>query len=358
MQIKIYIKKYIAFVLCLAFLCAGLLLQWSCVEMGNHILDQNVAKSYGQDVEYSQLTLFTSGISGFNKNNIPELRAEINKAINESVSSDDEISGRSFIDAYTAIDKLDFLSQKSSGSIQTYAVAGDFFIFHPLPLVSGSYFSDEIDENSDGIVLNELAAWQLFGAIDVAGMQVEVADISMPVRGVVKDLDNKFSEASGENIPRVYMSYDKYLEAINIAPENLATASYIYCYEALIINPVKDFAANTVKNIVKLDENTFEYVINSERFSFVNRLLLVKNFFNRVMNKTGVIYPYWENYARAKEQVIMLLTIIEILAFLISSVFFVIGVVRLKPDYLMVKEYLNNKKEDFSEFIKDKTRKK
>ena len=356
MQIKVYIKKYIAFIFCLAFLCAGLLLQWLCVSIGENILDQNVAKTYGQDKEYSQLTLFTSSVAGFNKKNIPELRGGIKKAIQESVSVD-EISGRNFIDAYTAIDKIDVSSKKNGASVQVYAVAGDFFVFHPLPLVSGSYFSDENDENSDGIVLNELAAWQLFGATDVAGMQVEVANISMPVRGVVKDIDSKFSEASGENIPRVYLSFDRYLQAIELDPENLETASYIYCYEALIINPVKDFAINTVKDIVKLDENTFEYVINSERFTFVNRLLLVKNFFNRVMNKTGVVYPYWENYARAKEQVIMLITIAEILFFLASAVFLVIGIVKLKPEYMMLKKFLNNKKEDLSEFIKAKMRK-
>lgn len=355
MRIKDYIKKYIAFLLCLAFLCAGLLFQCACVGIGKSLLDQNVAKSYGVDKDYSQVTLFTSNVAGFTQKNIPEVRNRVKTAISSSVVSDD-LGGRAFIDAYSAIGKLDFTSQKSGGSIQVYAVSGDFFVFHPLTLVSGSYFSDENDENSDGVVLNELAAWQLFGAIDVVGMQIEVSDISMPVRGVVKDLDSKLSEASGENVPRVYMSFDKYLTANNSIDGN-TNSTHVFCYETLIINPVKDFAINTLKDIVKLDDNTYEYVINSERFTIKNRLLLVKNFFNRVMNKTGVIYPYWENYARAKEQIIMLLTIVEILFFIASLVFLIIGLVKLKPEYIRLKAFLNNKKEDLSEYIKAKTRK-
>ena len=362
MRIKVYIKKYIAFVLCLAFLSAGLLFRWISVSIGNNLLDQNVAKSYGQDIEYTQLTLYTSSISGFGKNSIPEIRSEIKKAIKENVVSDD-IAGRSFIDAYSTIGKLDVSSQKSAGSLQIYAVSGDFFLFHPMTFTSGSYFSDESDENSDGIVLNELGAWQLFGATDVTGMLVEVGDISMPVRGVVKDIDTRFSKASGENIPRAYLSYEKYIEAIKSGEaDQLSPTPSMFCYEALIINPVKDFAINTVRTIVetnlKLNEDTFEYVINSQRFSLFNRLLLIKNFFNRVMNKTGVVYPYWENYARAKEQVIMLLTILELLFFIASIVFFIIGVVGLRPEFQRLKNFTHKKSEDLAEFVKEKTRKK
>lgn len=65
-------------------------------------------------------------------------------------------------------------------NVKTYGVGGDFFLFHPYTLLSGSYIA-ESDFAQDRVVLDENLAWQLFGSSDVAGMEVTIGERNYPV---------------------------------------------------------------------------------------------------------------------------------------------------------------------------------
>lgn len=75
-------------------------------------------------------------------------------------------------------------------NVKTYGVGGDFFLFHPYTLLSGSYIA-ESDFAQDRVVLDENLAWQLFGSSDVAGMEVTIGERNYPVAGVVRLEDDK-----------------------------------------------------------------------------------------------------------------------------------------------------------------------
>ena len=70
--------------------------------------------------------------------------------------------------AFSPIERITLQNGKKSVSAKAIGVAGDFFLFHPLKLLDGSFFSGS-DVMQDYVVIDEDMAWQLFGSNDVAG---------------------------------------------------------------------------------------------------------------------------------------------------------------------------------------------
>ena len=110
---------------------------------------------------------------------------EIKTALQEASEDTSDVNGRTLVDCYSTKGELTLYSDRASITARAFGVGGDFFTFHPLKLLSGSYFDGE-DLNRDGVVIDENVAWQLFGSNNVAGMYVEINGVQYPVRGVVK----------------------------------------------------------------------------------------------------------------------------------------------------------------------------
>ena len=91
-----------------------------------------------------------------------------------------------YTDAYSGRTSLS-VSGKSPGSVTVTAVGagGNYFLFHPLTLLSGGYISDE-DYMADRVVLDAQTAFNLFGSSDVAGMEVTINGRTFPIAGVVQ----------------------------------------------------------------------------------------------------------------------------------------------------------------------------
>lgn len=52
---------------------------------------------------------------------------------------------------------------------------------------------------SDGVVLDEDAAWQLFGSSDIAGQSVMIGETPHHVAGVIERPDDRLSRKAGLN---------------------------------------------------------------------------------------------------------------------------------------------------------------
>ena len=74
-----------------------------------------------------------------------------------------------YTDAYCAFGKTSVTGDHGSSDASVVAVGGNYFLFHPLDLVSGTYFS-ESDVMHDRVVLDETLAWKLFGGSNLTGM--------------------------------------------------------------------------------------------------------------------------------------------------------------------------------------------
>ena len=282
----------------------------------NHIIGaqdtQQMAERWSSRKDAAQVSCFFAANSETTKDTILMFEHGIDSALTEaSVVQESENPGaRLWADAYSADGKITLTNNKSSVTADAIGIGGDFFLFHPLRLLSGAYFSGN-DLMQDYCIIDEDAAWQLFGSYDVAGMTVYISGIPHIVTGVVERPQGRLAEGAGLEGTLVYVS----LETL----ETLGTSYGINHYEIVMPDPVTGFAYKHVKENLGSDEKATEVVENSSRYSLVSRLKLIGQFGLRSMNGKGIIYPYWENMARGCEDILMLLTLLQLITLLYPS---------------------------------------
>lgn len=280
---------------------------FSCLQryLVNGLSTQQIAKRWSAEEPFAQIACYFEKDAAVMPGQIPGIQRSLITALEEAaISGETENSGRNWVDAYSAQSKMTISSSHGTAEVRAFGVGGDFFQFHPLMLLSGNYFDND-DENSDGVILDELVAWQLFGANQVAGMKVEINGTVYPVRGVVRSDSGMFSEAAEEELPTIYISYD-------ILAKEYEDSCPIDSYELLIADPVDDFGVTALTKALSLDEKSYEMVEVSDRYDLRHRFEVIKNFGERSMSRKQIVYPYWENRAKAYEDVSALLLILEL----------------------------------------------
>ena len=298
-------KRYRKTVVLLAFVISTICL--ACIERGitGSLATQKLVERWSNEEDYAQFACYFTEDAYFDKSQILSVEWNLVNAMEEaSVSSENENGGRNWIDAYSTEGKLAIGSSRGSMEARAFGVGGDFFQFHPLMLLDGNYF-DAADENEDGVVIDEMVAWQLFGSSHVSGMQVEINGAIYPIRGVVRSDVGIFSEAVKEEAPTIYVSY-KILEG---EEHSLP----IDCYEVLVANPVKGFAKDAVTKALGMQEEQYELVECSSRFDLSQRFEVLKNFGIRSMTTKNIVFPYWENRARGYEDISALFLVLEMI---------------------------------------------
>ncbi len=285
--------------------------------MGESQLEQQMASRWSEEKDVAQISCFFSPNAAVSEYTIQSFEHALDSALLEaSITQDSEnANARLWADAYSADGKITLSSDRASLEADAIGIGGDFFLFHPLPLLSGSYFSGN-DLMQDYCVLDADAAWLLFGSNDVAGMTVTIGGIPHIVTGVVERPQGKLAEAAGLDSTLVYVSYQTLSE--------LGTNNGINHYEIVMPNPVSNFAYNLVKEKMGVAEKETEMLENTSRYSLLSRLKIIGSFGTRSMNGKAIIYPYWENIARGYEDIIALLTIFMMLFLLYPVVLVVV----------------------------------
>lgn len=280
--------------------------------MGNAQLSQSMAKRWSKEGDAAQISCFFSVGAYVSEDTIEEFEHSIDSALQEaSIAQESENpSARLWIDAYSADGKVSLTSDKTTLQASAIGIGGEFFQFHPQQLLTGSYFSGN-DLMQDYCVVDEDAAWQLFGSNDVAGQMVSIGGVPHIITGVIRRPQGRLEKAAGLDGTVVYVSYQTLSE--------LGVNYGINHYEIVMPNPVKDFAFNHVKENIGVDEKNMEILENTSRYSILSRFKTVMAFGTRSMNGKAIIYPYWENIARGYEDIIALLTAV-MLPFLLYPV--------------------------------------
>lgn len=285
-------KKRIVF----SILCGVLILAAAACFLGAGRLSrllpsQQAAERWEGDGEqaYGQVSCFLAVDEPISLNQIYEFRYATLDKLREAgfVAGTDT---RLFRDAWCVTGKASVSSDLGRGEASVMAVGGNFFDFHPIRLLSGSYIS-ESDVMKDRVLLDEDLAWLLFGGTELEGLEIKIDGVPFVVAGVVEreqDFASKMAYTSGRGL---YMSFDAYLQL----HENAAAT----CYELVMAEPVDGYTLSFVQEKFPIGQG--EIVGNSHRFSFGRVLSLVGKFGTRSMQTHGVIYPYWENAARSVE---------------------------------------------------------
>lgn len=323
LHLRQYKKYYVRIAIALLMFIGVLVISGVEAGFSGQLKEQSLAQRWSSQEEFVQLSCFFKQGEGIEAGQIPMLEYMLMQAMTDAAIDTEEFGGRSLVAAYSTETTLDISSNRANTTVRAYGVSKDYFLFHPLELLSGTYFSND-DINQDGVILDELVAWQLFGSYEVAGLTVEINGNLYPVRGVVRGNQGAYVKAAGDDAARIYVDYAMLDNGELGSP--LASS-----YELLIRNPVKDYGRSTLQTTLKdsmgLAEEQYELVDNTHRFRFAENWKRIAQFGKRSMHSVAIAYPTWENRARAYEDVMSLLEVVRAILVIYPVVILVMAIV-------------------------------
>ena len=293
------------------------------------LVTQSAADAWRGESEerFAQVSVFLPVNGTKTLDEIRSFRATLEeKFVQESMEAPE--GGSLYTDAFSGETELTAYGTASGNlTVTAIGVGGDYFLFHPLPLLSGSYLTAD-DYMGDRVVLDEQTAFALFGSSDVAGMELTINGKTYPVAGVVDRESDFASQAalasedpnkpSGDSKAIIFMGYDA-LNAISELP--------IDCYEIVLPDSVSGYGKKMVTETFPV--GTGVVVQNTDRLSVSGLVSVLGSFGKRVMTTRGVVYPYWENAARMIESYAAVLLLLAVLLGLMPAVCLVIVLVKL-----------------------------
>ena len=310
------IKYYRAVCLLISFitLITGIVMSIIISVGANRFEDQTVSKRWDKSGNASHISVFIKDTAFFGKTDVDEFEYNLNGKLDfNSVFAEKEDSRR-YIDCYAAKSNITLESVSKTVDVNCLAVGGDFFMFHPVKLISGTYFSGN-DLMQDGVILDEETAWQLFGSSDVNGQKVLYGDRVLFVKGVYKKSEGKIYEYARGEKPEIFVPF----ELLDSEESPLIITSLEVCMP----NPIDNFAFNIMTEIFNMDTSLFEAVDNSKRYSVENLWMIYKDKKYRSMQNHDIIYPYWEKIARYEEDLLAPKAVVMVVSFVISGTVFI-----------------------------------
>jgi len=345
-QIKLGISGVISFLVFLILLAVHGML-------GREQLSQQMAERWSEQKNVAQVSCFLSTNAYIDPDSVEMFRHNLDNALLEASITQDSPneSARLWADAYSAGGRITLTSDRGSIEANALGIGGDFFLFHPLQLLYGSYFTGN-DLMQDYCVVDEDMAWQLFGSNNVAGMTVYIQNVPHIILGVVRRDSGKLNEAAGLDSTLVYVSYKTL--------SDLGTNKGINHYEIVMPNPISSYALNYVKENIGVADSDIEVVENTTRFELFNSFKRIILFGTRSMNSKAIIYPYWENVARGYEDILTAIAVFLLLFFLYPLILLIIGIItwwRLKSWTLgSVYVEIRDKAGRYTEYLREKHR--
>ncbi len=276
------------------------------------------------------------GVS-LNKNSITELRTAIETIVASSGGKDDKKGSdskkspgaREWVDAYYADARaylqgmIDGQDTGTASEAVVTGISGNYRLFHPRQLLAGSFLSEEPLEPQN-IVLNEPLAWLLFKSTDVVGQSIRIGSEEFSIIGVVREPSEKIDIAAGMDKPRAYIYFDRLADidpnsdnarAINDSSEfypgdpaaegSNADNIGIFCYEAVLPDPIDGIALNDLKSSLMTyvpSEENFYFVNNTDRFGLLRIASGVFPIGQDALTRSKFTFPESEISAQITEQ--------------------------------------------------------
>ncbi|MDD6733863.1 MAG: ABC transporter permease [Lachnospiraceae bacterium] len=315
----------ITVILLLIILIQGVILKTGAVSLP----EQTEALRWSEKKDAAQETLFFSKNAAIEVQNIEQLRYNINKnlAQNSIVTEDESI--RLYLDSYCAFGETQLSYNRKQANVNVIAVSGDFFEFHPQKVVYGSLFKSS-DIMDDYCILDEETAWYLFGSSDIVGQTIMYQGIPITVMGVYSREESDLLTMAGSREMTVFLPYSLV---------NRKEGQWnIEVYEIVMPNSVKGFAKGILSQNLPVGEEQCILLENSNRFTYSHYIELWKNRKEFSMKTNDIVFPYWENIARVKEQKLMEVAMIQLLLIAILGLMWFIILLRFLVRHKPTKE--------------------
>lgn len=259
----------------------------------------NARRIWDSDIyKYSQISLYTDRSNGFDALAVYSLRRDIKSKLKDSSVKEEDTEGRLWVDCASGEAELIVNNGTKSCDAAVMSTYGDFFLFHPEPLLSGSYYTED-DINIDTIVIDKQCSWLLFGAIDTAGMNVTINGKTFRISAVVDTSDKERDKTAYGQKPRIYMHY----ETLRSFDQSAVMTNYEIC----IPNVVRDYAYGVMKEINPAPESRSAVIDQTGRFDIITLFKGFGKIPESVMVTADIRYPWFENRVRGAEIIARLL---------------------------------------------------
>ena len=343
-------KRALAAILILMVLSRGLALARRI--QGNRLADQNEGKRWAADGSAAQISCFFSEDAGLTQDSIPELEYNLLHGLEAASVTSASLGLPEAVplleDCWSASGKIEISHNGTTVSCGAVGTGGAYFLFHPLRLLAGDYYRPG-EIMKDRVMLDEETAWALFGSSDIEGQIIEIGGMPHYVAGVYQRDQDYVTRAAGLDGRCVYVSLEtlqtygsggfrseesadlpgekdsqeqqpaadgemaetggsSVLEGSSAKePEGLL----IDCYEVVMPDPVSGFAEKIVSSQLGTDSSLVTVVDNSRRFSGEHLQQILAGWIRRGMQTVPMRYPFWENRARAWENIFSLMYFLE-----------------------------------------------
>ena len=211
-QRKLMPRRLLTGAVCLLLVCLCLVLGGVRRQLTDRTDQQAAQRWSGDGTAFAQLSLFLSEKDAFSPRQLQSVRSKLAAALSEASLEPADEDARLWLDAVSLQTTGTASTDRGSAAVSITAAGGDYFHFHPLQLKSGSTFSDT-DMQHDTVVLDELAAWQLFGSNDVTGRPVQLDGRYYYVCGVAAVPEDAASMLTYGEHARVWIFYDSLPDA-------------------------------------------------------------------------------------------------------------------------------------------------
>jgi hypothetical protein len=170
--------------------------------------------------------------------------------------------------------------ERRTAETELWYVSKDFFTLHSFPMTEGGAASFASDGTE--AILNEAAAYALFGSFHCLGEYVQINDAGRRVIAVLKEPDDAANKSAFGNTPRIYLPITEDAE--------------VSFYEAVLPEYYGGYAAQRLQNA------TGQVVTSSTgRFRLSRLWKKAKSFFQAPPEATPP-FPPWEQAARLAER--------------------------------------------------------
>lgn len=257
---------------------------------------------------FGQVSCYFSKDAGFDINSVRSAQQMIMSKLSEASVTPEE--GQKLIEcAYSVPVGSATLSGDGPGTSEAEitAVGGDFFSFRNFTMLSGSFFEDD-DLMHNGIVIDEQAAFLLYGSDNIIGQNIYINNVKLYVSGVIALPETKAEKSCAGKKPKAYISYDAAGLIFNQGSDDSSSynkqgseVNKVTCFECVSPDPVENFTYNAIKKAF-VETETYKgkisIVDNVKRYEPKTRLKALKKIADVVVVKEDVVYPYWENASR------------------------------------------------------------
>ena len=280
-------SRSVCLILAALLLLIALIPVWLWTRIRSDFVEQTAAERWRgkNSARFAQVSAYVDESVGLE----PVQEYEIRQNLESEVAGESEESWILAISGFCTVTGSD---EKEQVSVRGICTSGSYNHFHPIQMVSGSWY-DPQDINQDGVVLDMQLAWRLFGGYELDGFDLRVNGIPVQIIGVVRLPDSKIEQEIYGETPTIWFSTG--------LMKRLGLDMPITCVEAVLPDTVSHFAADKLKKALGISEEYSDIVENTGRFNYVNSLRVFLHPDSRVIRTSRVTYPYWENAARVAE---------------------------------------------------------